>query len=117
MTLDLQWTLEREADERDNNLWQEYRTEIAKGNFKLTAMHLWEYKNLSAAERELFELNFSLHERLSYMNTTVAQIVSTIETDEAVRLSQLTETNHMNSNKQTAEDLEIDNKVKELVNA
>ena len=117
LILDLQATMEREADERDNSLWQEYRAEIAKGSLKLTAMHLWEYKNLSAAERELFELNFSLHERLSYMNTAVAQIVSAIEADEAARLSQLTEPNKMVSNEQTAEDLEIDNKVKELVNA
>ena len=117
LILDLQWTLEREADERDNNLWQDYRTEIAKGNLKLTAMHLWEYKNLSAAERELFELNFSLHERLSYMNTAVGQIVNSIEADEAARLNQLTEPNLLSANEQLKEDLEIDNKVKELVNA
>lgn len=117
LTLDLQDIYGKEYDDRDEALMLEYREKMMNGTFELNDLSAWQYQNLSSNEYRLLAYQIHNNERLNYIYTEVAQIISRVTAAEDARMNlQLSITNQNTLENEVLNDPEVDKSVKELIN-
>lgn len=116
LTLDLQDIYEKEYDDRDEALMQEYREKMINNNLELNNLSVWQYQNLSSNEYQLLAYQIHKNERIDYIYTEVTRMTSSVASGENTRMSlQLTETIQNTLENEVLNDPEVDKSVKELI--
>lgn len=117
LTLDLQEIYGKEYDDRDEALMQEYRDKMINGTFELNDLSVWQYQNLSSNEYQLLAYQMHNNERLNYIYSEVAKIISGVASSEDARMNlHLIITNQDTVESEVLNDPEVDKSVKELMN-
>ena len=117
LTLDLQDIYGKEYDDKDEALMQEYKEKMKSGSFELNDLNVWVFQNLSSNEYQLLSYQIHHNERLNYIYTEVARMISGVSTDENTRMNlQLSTTNQNTLENEVLNDPEVDKSVKELIN-